>query len=95
MEGIVANLAQTDGPKRFLRLGAVLKFSRDSSEEEFKSRKPQIRDIFIRIINSKRAEDLLRVEGKEYLKEQLKASINGFLVDGKVIDIYYVNFQVN
>ena len=73
----------------------IQKFSKESSEEEFKSRKPQIRDTFISILNSKRPEDLLKKEGKVYLKEELKASINTILIDGKLLDIFYVGFQVN
>ncbi|WP_372652495.1 flagellar basal body-associated protein FliL [Halobacteriovorax sp.] len=95
LDNFTANLAQGDGPRRFVRLNAVLKFNRDSSEEEFKARKPQIRDTIISILNSKRAEDLLKVEGKNYLKEEIKAAINSFLVDGKVIDVFYVSFQIN
>jgi flagellar protein FliL len=95
LETFTANLAQGDGPRRFLRLNAVLKFSKDSSEEEFKSRKPQIRDVIIRTLNSKRPADLLKIEGKTYLKEEIKAAINAFMVDGSVIDVFYVGFQIN
>lgn len=95
LEGFTANLAQGDGPRRFVRMNAVLKFSKDSKEEEFKARKPQIRDSIISTLNSKRPEDLLKLEGKNYLKEEIKAAINGFLVDGHVIDVYYVSFQIN
>jgi flagellar FliL protein len=95
LDNFTANLAQGDGPRRFVRLNAVLKFNKESSEEEFKARKPQIRDTIISILNSKRAEDLLKSEGKSYLKEEVKAAINSFLVDGKVIDVFYVSFQIN
>ena len=95
LDGFTANLAQGDGPRRFVRLSAVLKFSKDSKEEEFKARKPQIRDSIISTLNSKRPEDLLKLEGKNYLKEEIKAAINSFLVDGRVIDVFYVGFQIN
>ncbi len=95
LKGFTANLAQGDGPRRFLRMTAVLKFSKTSREEEFKAREPQIRDRIISIINSKRPEDLLKVEGKAYLKEEIKAAINAFLVDGHVVDVFYVGFQIN
>lgn len=95
LEGFTANLAQGDGPRRFVRLNAVLKFSADSKEAEFKARKPQIRDTIISILNAKRPEDLLKKEGKSYLKEEIKAAINSFLIDGKIDDIYYVGFQIN
>lgn len=95
LDGFTANLAQGDGPRRFVRLNAVLKFSLNSQEEEFKARKPQIRDSIISILNAKRPSDLLKREGKEYLKEEIKAAINTYLVDGKVIDVFYVGFQIN
>ena len=95
LNGFTANLAQDDGPRRFIRLNAVLKFSFDSEESEFRSRRPQIRDSIISILNSKKPNDLLKKEGKDYLKEEIKSSINSFLVDGRVVDIYYVGFQIN
>lgn len=95
LETFTANLAQGDGPRRFLRLNTVLKFNKSASEKEFKSRKPQIRDVIINILNSKRPSDLLNQEGKNYLKEEIKAAINTFLIDGHVMDVYYVGFQIN
>jgi len=95
LEGFTANLAQGDGPRRYVRMNAVLKFSKDSNEQEFKAKKPQIRDSVISILNSKRPADLLKIEGKKFLKEEIKSSINSFLVDGNVIDVFYVSFQIN
>lgn len=95
LDPFTANLAQGDGPRRFVRLNAVLKFSLESKPEEFEQRKPQIRDTIISILNSKRPEDLLASDGKSYLKEEIKGAINSFLIDGKVIDIFYVGFQIN
>lgn len=95
LETFTANLAQSDGPRRFIRMNAVLKFSRSSSEAEFRSREPQIRDAVISILNSKRAEDLLKAEGKNYLKEEIKSAINAFLIDSEVIDVFYVGFQIS
>lgn len=95
LDGFTANLAQGDGPRRYVRMQSVLKFTKSSSEEEFKARKPQIRDVIISILNSKRPEDLLKQEGKNFLKEEIKSAINAFLVDGSVIDVYYVSFQIN
>ncbi|MFG1493707.1 flagellar basal body-associated protein FliL [Halobacteriovorax sp. ZH4_bin.1] len=95
LDSFTANLAQGDGPQRYIRLNAVLKLSLNAKEEEYKARKPQIRDSIISILNSKRPNDLLKVQGKEYLKEEIKSAINSYLVDGKVLDVYYVGFQIN
>lgn len=95
LESFTVNLAQGDGPRRYLRLDAVLKMSDDAKKEEFEARKPQIRDTIISILNTKRADDLLKKEGKDYLKEEIKSSINSYLVDGRVEDVYYISFQIN
>ncbi len=89
------NLAQGDGPRRYVRLNAVLKLSENSEVAEVEARKPQIRDTIINILNSKRPEDILKRDGKLYLKQEIKSAINSFLVDGKVVDVFYVGFQIN
>ena len=95
LDSFTVNLAQGEGPRRYVRLDAVLKMSETAKAPEFEARKPQIRDTIISILNTKRAEDLLKKEGKSSLKEEIKSSINSFLVDGAVEDIYYISFQIN
>lgn len=95
LEPFTVNLAQGDGPRRYVRLDAVLRLSNDTKLEEIEARKPQIRDSIISILNTKRPDDLLKKEGKTYLKEEIKASINSFLVDGRIEDVFYTSFQIN
>ena len=95
LETFTVNLAQGDGPRRYVRLNAVLKMSNDSQLPEVEARKPQIRDTIIGILNSKRPEDILKRDGKLYLKQEIKSAINAFLIDGKVEDVFYVGFQIN
>lgn len=95
LEPFTVNLAQGDGPRRYIRLNAVLKFTTESKKEELEARKPQIRDSIINILNAKRPEDLLKKEGKVYLKEEIKAAINSYLINGKLEDVFYTGFQIN
>ncbi|RLA63353.1 MAG: hypothetical protein DRQ88_05600 [Epsilonproteobacteria bacterium] len=95
LERFTANLAPSEGAKKYVRINLVLKFSRDSNDREFKLRKPQIIDSIITILNSKKAEELLNKEGKEFLKEELKAAINAFLAEARIVDIFFVGFQIN
>ncbi len=95
LDPFTANLSQGTGPQRFIRIGLTLKFSKESKKEEIDARKPQINDTIISMLNSKKPEELLKKEGKDFLREELKSSINNFLVDGQVIDIFFVNFQIN
>lgn len=95
LKTFTVNLAQGDGPRRYVRLNAVLKMDNNSELSEVEARKPQIRDTVISILNSKRPEDILKRDGKLYLKEQIKSAINSFLIDGKVVDVFYIGFQIN
>lgn len=95
LDNFTANLAQDDGPRRFVRVNIVLKFSKEAQSEEVDARKPQLRDSVIGILNSKRAKDLLAREGKNVLKEEIKSTINSYLIEGYVKDVYYVGFQIN
>ena len=95
IDPFTANLAQGDGPKRYIRISLVLKFTKDTKKEEVDSRKPQISDAIISMLNAKKPEELLKREGKDYLKEEIKIAINNFMIDGRLEDIYYVGFQIN
>lgn len=95
LDPFTANLARGEGPSRFIRLTVVLKFNKDAKKEEIDAKKPQISDAIISMLNSKKPEDLLKSEGKAFLKEEIKNSINTFMVDGQVVDIFYVAFQIN
>ena len=95
IDPFTANLAQGEGPKRYIRISLVLKFTKETKKEEVDARKPQISDSIISMLNAKKPEELLKREGKEYLKEEIKASINNFMIDGHLEDIYYVGFQIN
>ena len=95
LDPFTVNLAQGDGPRRYLRLNTVLQFTNDAKKEEIESRKPQIRDTIINILNAKRPEDLLKKEGKVYLKEEIKAAVNSYLINGKLEEVFYTGFQIN
>jgi flagellar FliL protein len=95
IDPFTANLAQDGGPKRYIRISLVLKFNKETKKEEVDARKPQISDAIISMLNAKKPEELLKKEGKEYLKEEIKTAVNNFLVDGHLEDIFYVGFQIN
>lgn len=60
------------------------------------SRYPIIRDAVIRILSSKTAPDLLTLDGKDSLKEELVEAINTAigLDEGPVVAVYFVEFMI-
>ena len=59
-------------------------------------REPMLRDAIIRVLSSKTAEDVLSVDGKEILKEELIEAINEALNldEAPVVNIYFTEFIV-
>jgi flagellar protein FliL len=60
------------------------------------ARQPMIKDAILRILSSKKAEDVLTVDGKEKLKEELIEGINEAigLEEEPIVNIYFTEFMV-
>ena len=60
------------------------------------ARETQIRDVIIRILSSKHADDLLTQDGKERLKEELLEGINEAvgLEEPAVTGVYFTEFII-
>lgn len=80
------------GASHYVRLQVNLELDKQLSEEEMKKRTPQIRDKVITLLNSKRPQDLQTADGRTYLKDEMKASINSFLQTGKIVGVYFSTF---
>jgi flagellar FliL protein len=60
------------------------------------ARQPMIKDVILRILSSKKPEEVLTAEGKEKLKEELIEGINEAigLEEEPVVNIYFTEFMV-
>ena len=63
--------------------------------DEIEKRKPQIRDIIIIILSSKTQEQVDTREGKDNLRNEIKDTINSFLVQGKISNVFFTEFIYN
>lgn len=96
LEQFVVNLSTPGGSNpKFFRLNAALEVPNDDTEAEVNSKIPQIRNAIIDLINSKRASDVATVEGRDYLKEEIRNALNGFMVNGKVKGVFFTSFSVS
>jgi len=64
--------------------------------EALKARSPMIRDAVIRVVSSKRAQDVLTVQGKDTLKQELIEAINEAIgmEESPVVNLYFVEFII-
>ena len=94
METFLVNLAGTHGNK-LVKIDMELEVDGPKVEDELDKRKPQIRDIIIILLSSKTYDQVTTKEGKESLRDEVKETVNSFLVKGKIKKVYFTNFIVN
>jgi flagellar FliL protein len=78
LETFTVNLQLVDNPQ-FLQTGITLKVAGEKVVEEIKLQMPVVRDRILILMSSRKAADLLTVEGKRQLGEEIAASVNGIL----------------
>lgn len=93
LDTFIVNLADKGG-NRYLRVTMDLELGIPELESELKKRLPQVRDSILMILPSKRFEDISSVEGKIALRDQILETLNGFLTQGKITNIYFKEFVV-
>lgn len=84
----------TNTPK-FVRVNISIEVPTDDTEREVTQKMPQVRNAIIDLFNSKRPADLATAEGRDYLKEEIRNALNGFMVSGKVKGVFFTNFAVS
>ena len=63
--------------------------------EEIDKRKAQIRDIIIMVLSSKTYEEVSSSSGKDSLRGEIRDTINSFLVQGKISNVFFTDFIYN
>jgi flagellar FliL protein len=96
LEQFTVNLSTpgSSSPK-FVRASISLEVPNEDTENELTTKAPQVRNVIIDLFNSKKATDLSTVEGREYLKEEIKSSLNGFLLSGKIKGVFFTSFSLS
>ena len=89
----IVNLADKGG-NRYLRITMDLELGIPELETEIDKRLPQIRDSILMILPSKRFEDISPVDGKIALRDEIMKTLNGFLSQGEITNIYFKEFVV-
>lgn len=95
LEQFTVNLATPGGTaQKFVRVNIALELGADEVEKEVQAKMPQVRNAIIDLFNSKRPNDLVSAEQREYLKEEIRNALNSFMTNGKVKGVYFTNFAV-
>jgi flagellar FliL protein len=90
LDEFLVNLSGSDG--HYLKTTIAVGVAKGLTEEKIKEENAPIRDAIISVLCSKKLEQLSSEEGKEKLKEEIKARVNKELGDDKIVKIYYTEF---
>ena len=93
LETFIVNLADHGG-NRYLRVTMDLELANSEMEAEITQRLPQVRDSILMILPTKRFEDISTVQGKTTLRDEVLETLNGYLVQGRITNIYFKEFVV-
>lgn len=94
METFLVNLSGNRGNK-LLKVNLELEVENDAVAIEIDKRKPQVRDIIIILLSSKTYGQLATVDGKEFLREEIRDTVNSFLTKGKIKRVLFTEFIFN
>ncbi len=94
LETFLVNLSGSRG-RKLLKVNMELEVEGEKVQEEIEKRKPQVRDIIIILLSSKTYGQISSAEGKEFLKEEVRDTVNSFLTKGKIKRVMFTEFIYN
>lgn len=93
LDTFIVNLADDSG-KRYLRVTMNLELKVAEMEAELNKRLPQIRDVILTVLPTKKFEDIRTVDGKLGLRNEIMARLNQLLSEEGVSNIYFTEFVI-
>lgn len=94
LETFLVNLAGSRG-RRLAKINMEIEVEGERVEEEIDKRKPQIRDIIIILLSSKTYAQISSKEGKDFLRAEIRDTVNAFLTKGKIRSVYFTELIYN
>ncbi len=79
---------------KYVRVNISLEIPNSDIESEAVAKMPQIRNAIIDLFNAKTSRELSTADGREYLKEEIRNAINGFMVQGKIKGVFFTYFSL-
>lgn len=89
----LVNLAKSKG-KRFLKVTLTLELSNSEVKMEVNENLKKILDSILILLSSKTFEQVISVQGKFRLKDEITTRVNRFLVLGHVRNVYFSEFII-
>ncbi len=93
LDPFIVNLADKNA-RRYLKLTIALELSNKKLKDEIKERKAEIRDRITTLLRLKTAADLSTYDGTIALKTEIMNRLNAILINGRVTNVFFVDFVI-
>ena len=93
LDPFVVNLVDARS-NRYLKITIQIELDSEDVMPELERRGPQVQDIILALLTSKKPKELQALEGKFRLREELLSRLNALLVNGKVKRVYFTEFVI-
>jgi len=96
LEPFLVNLKDPPG-SHYLRIRVDIGLTKKLTDSEAKEKGAlisQVRHALVVILTSKTSEELLTVEGKEKLRQEVKEACSRLFTDPQVVDVYFSEFII-
>jgi flagellar protein FliL len=93
MEPFIVNLADNTGD-RYLKAVIQLEISGVAEVKALDELKPKFRDCIVDMLSAKSFKELMDVNGKQPLREDIAAKLNAFMKKGKITKVYFTEFVI-
>jgi len=92
LQPFTVNLRTVSGKDVYLKATLTLELDDKLLSKELDAKNAVIRDNIIMILSNQTAEDIASDMGKARICKKIKTKLNSMLVDGKIRNVYIVNF---
>jgi flagellar FliL protein len=92
-ESFTANLRDTAN-RRFAKVDVEIEVPDDFVREDVNRIRPKIRDFILVVLSSKTYEEIESLDGRNFLREEIKNKINGYLTRGQIKNVYFTQFII-
>ena len=92
-ESFTVNLADSRS-SHFAAIDVAIEVEDPNATEQVTRLRPKIRDFINVVLSSKTYEQIESVDGREFLREEIRNKINGYLTRGQIKNVFFTKFVI-
>jgi flagellar protein FliL len=92
-ESFTVNLADAD-TQHFALVDIAIEVTNTFVKDEIERSRPRIRDFIVVLLSSKTLDEVSTADGREFLREEIRNKVNGYLTKGEVKSVLFEKFII-